>query len=55
MRNSYEMPFREDFRLEANDIIYMQSLFEDIFPARILKLEFSLPGQTGKIKLRRMK
>lgn len=55
MRNSYEMPFREDFRLEANDVIYMQSLFEEIFPARILKVEFNLPGQSGKIKLRRMK
>ena len=55
MRNSYEMPFREDFRLEANDVIYMQSLFDDVFPARILKLEFTLPGQSGKVKLRRMK
>lgn len=55
MRNSYEMPFREDFRLEANDIIYMKSLFDDMFQARITKLEFNLPGQSGKIKLRRMK
>ncbi len=55
MRNSYEMPFREDFRVEANDVLYMQSLFEEIFPARVLKVEFSLPGQSGKIKLRRMK
>ena len=55
MRNSYELPFREDFRLEANDIIYMKSLFDDMFQARITKLEFNLPGQSGKIKLRRMK
>ena len=29
-RNSYEVNFRQDFRLDANDMIYIQSEFEEM-------------------------
>lgn len=53
-RNSYETNFRQDFRLSVNDIIYVQSDFEENIPARITKLQYKLPGQTGAISVRRM-
>lgn len=53
-RNSYQMNFRQDFRLSVNDIIYVQSDFEENIPARITKLQYKLPGQTGAISVRRM-
>lgn len=53
-RNSYEVNFRQDFRLDANDVIYIQSDFEERIPARITKLQFKLPGQTGAVSVRRL-
>ena len=53
-RNSYETNFRQDFRLDANDLIYIQSDFEENIPARITKLQYKLPGQQGAISVRRM-
>lgn len=53
-RNSYETSFRQDFRLDINDIIYVQSDFEENIPARITKLQYKLPGQQGAISVRRM-
>ncbi len=53
-RNSYETNFRQDFRLDGNDIIYVQSEFEEMIPARITKLQYKLPGQEGAIRVRRL-
>lgn len=53
-RNSYEVNFRQDFRLDANDMIYIQSEFEEMIPARINKLQYKLPGQEGAISVRRL-
>lgn len=53
-RNSYEANFRQDFRLDINDVIYIQSDFEENIPARITKLQYKLPGQQGAISVRRM-
>lgn len=53
-RNTYEMRFRQDFRLDANDMIYIRSEFEEMIPARITKLQYKLPGQTGAISVRRL-
>lgn len=54
IRNSYETNFRQDFRLDANDLIYIQSDFEDSIPARITKIQYKLPGQQGAISVRRV-
>lgn len=54
-RNTYDMNFRQDFALDINDVIYVRSDFEDNIPARITKLQFSLPGQQGAISVRRVK
>ena len=53
-RNTYETNFRQDFRLDANDVIYIQSEFEEMIPARITKLQYKLPGQNGAISVRRL-
>lgn len=53
-RNSYEVNFRQDFRLDPNDVIYIQSEFEEMIPARITRLQYSLPGQEGAISVRRL-
>lgn len=53
-RNSYETNFRQDFRLDANDVIYFQSDFEEMIPVRITRLQYNLPGQTGAIQVRRL-
>ena len=53
-RNSYETNFRQDFRLDANDVIYFQSDFEEMIPVRITRLQYNLPGQTGAISVRRL-
>lgn len=53
-RSSYEVNFRQDFRLDPNDVIYIQSEFEEMIPARITKLQYSLPGQEGAISVRRL-
>lgn len=54
-RNSYDMNFRQDFTLDINDVVYIRSDFEDNIPARITKLQFSLPGQQGAVSVRRVK
>lgn len=53
IRNSYDANFRQDFRLDANDLIYIQSDFEENIPARITKIQYKLPGQQGAISVRR--
>lgn len=53
-RNSYETNFRQDFRLDGNDVIYLRSEFEEMIPARITKLQYKLPGQEGAISVRRL-
>lgn len=54
-RNTYEANFRQDFTLDINDVVYIRSDFEDNIPARITKLQFSLPGQQGAVSVRRIK
>lgn len=54
LRNSYKVPVREDWRLDINDVIYQQSMFEDKFPVRVTKLVFNMPGQWGEIETRRL-
>ena len=53
-RNSYETNFRQDFRLDANDMIYFQSDFEERIPVRVTRVQYNLPGQTGAISARRL-
>jgi hypothetical protein len=53
-RNSYETDFRQDFALDINDVILIQSDFEKNIPARITKLQYKLPGQQGAISVRRV-
>ena len=53
-RNCYEMNFRQDITLDANDVVYIRSDFEDNIPARITKLQFKLPGQQGAVSVRRV-
>lgn len=53
-RNSYETNFRQDFRLDANDMIYFQSDFEERIPVRVTRVQYNLPGQTGAISVRRL-
>ncbi len=53
-RYTYEVDFRQDFRLELMDKIQMQTQFNTKVPAIITGLTFRLPGQTGTINLRRM-
>ena len=53
-RNTYEMSFRQDFTLDINDVVYINTDFEDNIPARITKLQFKLPGQQGAISVRRV-
>lgn len=55
IRNSYETNFRQDFCLDVNDLIHIQSAFEENIPARITKLQYKLPGQQGAISVRRAK
>lgn len=53
-RDSYETSFRQDFRLDGNDLIYFRSEFAEYLPVRITKLEFNIPGQRGTIAVRRL-
>lgn len=53
-RNSYETSIRQDFRLEANDAIYMKSDFEDMIASRVSKVTINLPGQQGSVTVRRL-
>lgn len=53
-RSTYELPFRQDFHLDANDAIYMKTEFDEWATARITKLNFKLSGQTGNVTLRRL-
>lgn len=53
-RNSYETEIRQDYRLEANDPIYMKSDFESMIPSRISKVQLKLPGQEGSVTVRRL-
>ncbi len=53
-RNSYETNFRQDFRLDANDMIYFQSDFEERIPVRVTRVQYNLPGQTAAINVRRL-
>lgn len=53
-RNCYDANFRQDFALDVNDVILIKSDFEDNIPARITKLQYKLPGQTGSISVRRL-
>lgn len=53
-RNVYEYDFRQDYRLECNDVIYMRSAFEDKVIARTIGLTYNTPGHMGRIKLRRL-
>lgn len=54
LRNSYSVDYREDWRLDINDVIYQQSMFEEKFPVRVTKLVFNMPGQWGEIETRRL-
>lgn len=53
-RNIYEVDFRQDFRLEPNDVITFQTQFEKNIPVRITRVQFKIPGQTGAICVRRL-
>ena len=54
-RNTYDMNFRQDFTLDINDVVYINTDFENNIPARINKLQFKLPGQQGAVSVRRVK
>lgn len=54
LRNSYSVDYREDWRLDINDVIYQSSMFEERFPVRVTKLVFNMPGQWGQIETRRL-
>lgn len=54
LRNSYTVDIREDWRLDINDVIYQQSMFEERFPVRVTKLVYNMPGQWGEIETRRL-
>ena len=54
LRNSYSVDYREDWRLDINDVIYQSSMFEERFPVRVTKLVFNMPGQWGEIETRRL-
>lgn len=54
LRNSYSVDYREDFRIDVNDIIYQQSMFEGRFPVRVTKHVLNMPGQWGEIETRRL-
>lgn len=51
-RNVYSLTFREDYRLEINDTIYVKSNFQDMIPARVTKLQYKLPYSRGGIEVR---
>ena len=51
-RNTYEVTFREDFRLDPNDKIFIKSNFAEHIPARVTKLQYNLPGCVGAIAVR---
>lgn len=53
-RSVYEAEWRQDFRVEAGDSIFLRSNFEERIPARVTRLSYSLPGQSGSIRVRRM-
>ena len=53
-RNIYEVDFRQDFRLEPNDVITFQTQFEKNIPVRITRIQFKIPGQAGAICVRRL-
>lgn len=49
-RSSYMASIRQDFRLQAGDIIWMQTAYRNKVPAVITEVKYKLPGQTGSIK-----
>ena len=51
-RNTYTLEFREDFRLDVNDKIYVKSNFQDMIPTRVTKLQYNLPYSRGGIEVR---
>lgn len=53
-RSIYELNFRQDFCLDPNDVIHLQSEFEENIPVRITKIQYNLPGQTGAVTARRL-
>lgn len=53
-RDTYTVPFRQDYRVEVDDIIYIQTEFDQHVPARVVKLDYALPGQKGKITVKRL-
>jgi hypothetical protein len=53
-RNSYSFDFRQDYRLEANDIVYLDTAFENRQIARVISVKNTSPGQQGQVKLRRL-
>lgn len=51
-RNTYQVSFREDFRLDPADKIFIKSNFAEHIPARVTKLQYNLPGPQGSIAVR---
>lgn len=54
LRDTYNMKFRQDYRLEPNDVIYIKTDFEELVPARVYQVGFALQGQTGNISVKRI-
>lgn len=52
--SQYEVDIRQDYLLEAGDVIYMQTQYEQNLPIIITDIRYSLPGQVGHIKGRRV-
>lgn len=54
-RNTYDTNFRQDFTLDINDVVYVNTDFEENIPTRVTKLQFKLPGQQGAVSVRRLR
>ena len=53
-RNEYDIEYRGNPEVDAYDMIYAQSLFEQYFPVRVVKNEVTFNGAlSGKLNARR--
>ena len=53
-RNVYDFDVRQDYRLEANDIVYLDTAFSKKQIARVVSVKNTAPGQIGHVRLRRL-
>lgn len=53
-RNVYDFDIRQDYRLEANDVVYLDTAFSKKQIARAVSVKNTAPGQIGHVRLRRL-